>query len=155
MDNMEIITVEIMLNYIFQFKIFKMFSNVLPHFILEKNPPQIIKQCALWGMVRKEQSLWLLMCMNKMVLSPHMLDATKLAYDQPLYIHICVYKCVCVCMYIHIRIHTHKHTHTHTYFFLLCSHSYSWNTLMLFAIFHVSALTKAISRLWKWQKVNN
>lgn len=38
---------------------------------------------------------------------------------------------------------------------LLCSHSHIWNPLILFAIFHVSAQTKAISELWKWQKVNN
>ena len=33
--------------------------------------------------------------------------------------------------------------------------SHIWNILMLFAIFHVSAQTKVISGLWKWQRVNN
>lgn len=60
---------------------------------------------------------------------------------------MCIDMCVCVYI-IDLHIHTHKIS-------LLCSHSHIWNPLMLFAVFHVSAQTKVISGLWKWQRVNN
>ena len=67
-----------------------------------------------------------------------------------MYIHIylCTYIHVGMCVYMYIF-------YKYTIISVLYFRSHIWNPLMLFAIFHVSAQTKVISRLWKWQRVNN